>query len=157
MITVTQRQSEIAEPWYEIDFQLKRWICPSGIPSRLLSDIADATQGMDAVLAATSRRLEQLAHGLPDGTKRYVPFHLLEPMKVEFERFEDLLMVRQAEIPTRWKILLTQHQSEISQLPKEIQAKLQSPAESYEITWQAKEVDLPETTKQFLEAIHAGL
>ena len=157
MITITQRQSEIAEPWYEIEFQMKRWICPAGIPSSLLSDIVDAIQGMDAVLAATSCRLERFAHGFPHETERYVPFHLLEPMKAEFERLEDRLMVSQAETKARWKILLKQYQSEISQLPTEIQAELQSPAECYEMRWRAKEVSLPETTKQFLEGIHAGI
>lgn len=148
------RDDPIDEPWYELDFRMSRWPCPSVLPSPLLEDVIEIIRDMDRILFDTMKLVDRFSYGVETAPKRYIRESAREVFKVEFERSEDQFLVAQAHLAARWAAIVSLYQTQISALPNGIQAQLINPQDSYSIAYSVIEVQLDETFRQFLEGIH---
>jgi hypothetical protein len=148
------RDDPIDEPWYELDFRMSRWSCPSIFPSPLLEDVIEAIRDMDRILFDTMKLVDRFSYSVETAPKRYIRESAREVLKAEFERAEDQFLVARAHLAAHWASIVSQYQTQISGLPKAIQAQLINPQDGYSIAYSVIEVTLDETFRQFLEGIH---
>jgi hypothetical protein len=148
------RDDPIDEPWYELDFRMSRWSCPKVLPSPLLEDVIEAIRDMDRILFDTMKLVDRFSYGVETAPKRYIRESAREVFKAEFERSEDQFLVAQAHLKAHWASIVLQYQTQILALPRNIQAQLINPQDSYSIAHSVIEVQLDETFRQFLEGIH---
>jgi len=148
------RDDPIDEPWYELDFRMTRWQCPSGLPDALLEDVIEAIREMDRITLETMKLVDQFSYGIESSDKRYIPEAAYEVLRGEFELAEDRFVVAQHGLKARWASILASHKQAIDKLPAKTQAQLGSPEVAYSINYSVSEVVLEETFKQFLSGIH---
>jgi hypothetical protein len=147
------RDDPIDEPWYELDFRMSRWSCPSVLPSPLVEDVIEAIREMDQILFDTMKLVDRFSYGVETAPKRYIRESAREVFKAEFERAEDQFLVARAHLAAHWASIVSQYQAQIFALPKNIQAQLNNPHDRYSIVYSVIEVQLNEAFRQFLEGI----
>jgi hypothetical protein len=149
-----QRDDPIQEPWYELDFRMTRWQCPSDLPKALLGDVIEAIQDLDSILLSAARLVDRYSFGLDASLRRFIPEVAYEELRGEFELMEDRLSMAQAELRVRWAALTTEHADVICQLPDATKGALQSPNSAYSMGFSLTDAELDDTYKQFLAGIH---
>ncbi len=152
--SVMWRDDPIDEPWYELDFRMARWQCPSGLPDALLEDVIEAIREMDRITLETMKLVDRFSYGIESSDKRYIPEAAYEVFRSEFELAEDRFAVAQHSLRARWAPILASHKKAIDKLPAKTQAQLACPEVGYSINYAVSEVALEETFKQFLSGIH---
>jgi len=148
------RDDPIDEPWYELNFKMKRWTCPGGLPSPLVEDIIEAIQDLDHVLLESMKLVDRFAYGLESSKKRFIKESSYEVLRGEFELAEDQFLVARAGFSVRWKSVLTTHARQIAVLPKEVKQQLIRPEVDYGMEYTVSKVALDDHLKQFLKGIH---
>jgi hypothetical protein len=150
------RDDPIDEPWYELDFRMSRWSCPSELPSPLMDDVIEAIREMDRILLDAMKMVDRFSYGVESSQTRYTRESVYEVFRGEFERAEDQFSVARAALAARWSILLTKHSKLIVGLPEHLRNRLTHPEQAYAVSYSVKEVHLDENQRQFLEGIQPG-
>lgn len=144
----------VQEPWYVLDFQMTRWPCPQGLPVALLQDVIEAIAPMDQMLVEFVKLVDRFSYGLESSDTRYIPEAAYELFRTKFEIMEDEFELARRGLETRWKSLMATHESQIKELPSDIQARFWDPEAAYTMKFSVTEVELEETLKQYLSGIH---
>jgi hypothetical protein len=150
------RDDPIKEPWYELDFQMKRWQCPTGLPSPLLEDVIEAIREMDRILLDSMKLVDRYSYGWESSQKRYIRHSVYETFRGEFEQAEDGLLVARHGLAARWASILSSHQQTIASLPTDILRALEHPEVDYTMSYSVTDVELNDNLKQFLEGVQPG-
>jgi hypothetical protein len=150
------RDDPIDEPWYELDFRMSRWSCPSELPSALMDDVIEAIREMDRILLDAMKMVERYSYSVESSQTRYTRESVYEVFRGEFERAEDQFSVARAALAARWASILTRHGELIAGLSEDLRNRLRHPEKAYAVSYSVKEVHLDENQRQFLEGIQPG-
>jgi hypothetical protein len=152
--SVMWRDDPIDELWYELNFEMTRWQCPSGLSGPLLEDVIEAIREMDHITLESMRLVDRFSYGIESSDKRYIPEAAYEVLRGEFELAEDRFVVAQQGLKARWASIMSSHNSIIEKLSENTRAQLVAPECAYSIKYSVSEVILDEPFKQFLSGIH---
>jgi hypothetical protein len=150
------RDDPIIEPWYELDFNMKRWQCPVGLPSSILEDVIEAIAEMDRILLDSMKLVDRYSYGWESSKKRYIRHSLYEIFRGEFERAEDGFLIARHGLAARWSSVLSEHQREIAGFPAILKKRMRHPDSNYAMSYTIAEIELDKNMQQFLESIQSG-
>lgn len=150
------RDDPVDEPWYELDFQMHRWQCPTDLPGPLLEDVIEAIRDMDRILLESMKLVDHYSYGWEASQKRYIRHSVYEIFRGEFERAEDRLLVARCGLAARWKSILSQHREQIAGLSPDVQENFEHPDAAYAMNYAVTDVQLDGNLREFLEGIQPG-